>query len=130
MFVLICKCVHTFTDKIHTCVYIQKKKKNMPFFSGQKFSCLINSNRTFTDTNPAIKKDHTLIKTIFSRKARNKEHPNHYQSPEEGHKVWNTCWAHICNNENINAKFRFILKYLLCSHWTINNFFLYVSNDV
>ena len=38
------------------------------------------SRRTFTDTNPEIKKNYTSAKTIFTIKAGNKDESSHYLS--------------------------------------------------
>ena len=68
------------------------------------FLWTINSNRTFTDTNPGIIKDYTTIKTIFIIKAGIKDYRCHYQSPEEDHKAWNTWRTQVY--EIINPKYQ------------------------
>ena len=50
--------IHT----VHSCKYIQEKDISR----GQRFLWTINSNRTFTDTNPEIKKNHNPIKIIHT----------------------------------------------------------------
>ena len=50
------------------------------------FSWAIDSDRIFESTNPGMKKDHILIKTIFTIKAGTKDNPSHYRSPEEDEK--------------------------------------------
>ena len=58
----------THTYRVHSCTYLQKKN----ICGGQRFSMDINSNKTLTDTNPEIKKNHDPIKTTATKKDRKK----------------------------------------------------------
>ncbi len=62
--------VHTRTKKIFVNTDIKRNKKNWI-------------------------KNHIPIKTIFTVKARRREYPNHYSSPEGDVEVGNTCSAQI-----------------------------------
>ena len=66
------------TDK-NTLIYIYIKISRY-----QRYSRIINSNRTFADTNPGIKKNYIPIKIIFTLKTESGNYPNHCKSPEEG----------------------------------------------
>ena len=60
MYVQVCKYTHIHTEA-------HRFFKNL---LSRKVSRTINSNRTLTNTNQGIKKNHTAIKTIFTLKAK------------------------------------------------------------
>ena len=57
-------------------IYIERERERPDVFTG-------NSDRTFTDTNPVIKKDDIPINTIIIIKTPNENYANHYRSHEE-----------------------------------------------
>ena len=72
---------------IYMLLYIQKNHLQGP----RVFTD--NSNCSFTDINPEIKKDHICIKTIFTIKAATKDDPSPHISSEK-HANSETCVEH------------------------------------
>ena len=92
--------VHTHTNTKYQLAHTYVKTH---ICRGQRFSRTMNSHRTFTDSNPEIKKDHICIKTILAIKSGTMDLPSHYQSPEKNI----NCER---NKKNLNTKFRFICE--------------------
>ena len=62
--------------------YIKINTRNIKIYWGQRSSWTINSNKTFSDTNHWIKRNHILINTIFTIKAGTKDYASYYQSTD------------------------------------------------
>ena len=70
----------------------------------QRLSQTINSHRTFTDTNPGIKKNHHPIKTVTTIKTKESGQINH-ELLEDGSKVRNTCRSKKKKKNELETKF-------------------------
>ena len=68
----------------------KKAKRKHHICRGQRLSWIINSNRTFSGTNPEIKNNRNPIKTVTAIKAKGSAQTTHYL-PEDNSKFRNTC---------------------------------------